>query len=119
MSKSPTYDQPTSKSRTVPDLKLQELSEDICRRGKLRLTRSDRDGLQHEFAADPSFVALAIVANSLLPRGASHMPTKPRVAFIPVMDATLQNIWITHGGYKWSLAEGIRQTVRRGQTNPV
>jgi hypothetical protein len=35
------------------------------------------------------------------------------------MDTTLQNIWITHGGYKRSLAEGIRQTVRRGQTNPV
>jgi hypothetical protein len=43
------------------------------------------------------------------------MPTTtPRVALSPVWIQTLQNIQITHGGYKRALVEGIRQTVRRG-----
>jgi hypothetical protein len=78
---------------------------------------SDRDGLQHESAADAS-VALAIIETNSASRR-SHMAPRSLELHPAVLDTTLQNIRITHGGCKRSLAEGIRPTVRRGQTNPV
>jgi hypothetical protein len=48
----------------------------------------------------------------------SHGNDEASSCIQPCLDTILQNIRITHGGYKRSLAEGIRQTARRGQTNP-
>jgi hypothetical protein len=104
-----------SKPRKVPDLRLQDVSEDICKERQASSHTIGSRRTSTRVRGRCSFVAL----QTKRLHEQSYCNGKASSCTQPCLDTTFQNIKITHGGYKRSLVEGTRQTARRGQTNPV